>query len=172
MEQVFPAGEGLLHYAFQQLKEKLAAEGLFDRAERPLPAFPHRLGVVTSLQGLLCETLSPSLAAAIPRSILSSLRPSSGSEGPASIIKALELCNRYGDLDIIILGRGGGSLEDLWSFNDEGVARAVYSSSIPVISAVGHETDVTITDLVADHGRLPRRRRKWPFLTLVRSRHS
>ncbi|MGI6558986.1 MAG: exodeoxyribonuclease VII large subunit [Limnochordia bacterium] len=153
VEQVFPAGEGLLHYAFQQLKEKLAAEGLFDPGrKRPLPAFPHRLGVVTSLQGAALRDIVTVARRRNPKiDIIVAPAIVQGSEGPASIIKALELCNRYGDLDIIILGRGGGSLEDLWSFNDEGVARAVYSSSIPVISAVGHETDVTITDLVADH---------------------
>ena len=153
VEQVFPAGEGLLHFAFQQLKEKLATEGLFDpERKRPLPAFPHRLGVITSLQGAALRDIVTVARRRNPKiDIIVAPAIVQGSEGPASIIKALQLCNRYGELDVIILGRGGGSLEDLWSFNDEGVARAVYASSIPVISAVGHETDVTITDLVADH---------------------
>ncbi len=153
VEEIVPAGVGLLHYAFQQLRDKLAAEGLFDpERKRPLPAFPHRLGVITSLQGAALRDIVTVARRRNPRiDIIVAPATVQGSEGPASIISALNLCNRYGELDVIILGRGGGSLEDLWSFNDEDVARAVYSSSIPVISAVGHETDVTITDLVADH---------------------
>ncbi|MGI6038328.1 MAG: exodeoxyribonuclease VII large subunit, partial [Limnochordia bacterium] len=150
VEYMLPQGEGALHYAFTQLKEKLAAEGLFQR-KRPLPSMPSRVGIITSRQGAVLRDIISVARRRNPRVDLV-LCPAvvQGPEAPASLIEALELCNRYGELDVLIIGRGGGSLEELWAFNDEGVARAIFDSRIPVVSAVGHETDVTIADYVAD----------------------
>jgi exodeoxyribonuclease VII large subunit len=145
-------GLGRLYELFEQLKEKLRAEGLFDESiKRPLPAYPRRIGIVTSPQG------------AVIRDMLSVLRrrwpglhirlyptPVQGSGSVEGIVAGLRWFSDSGWPDVVIVGRGGGSLEDLWSFNDEQVARAIASSSVPVISAVGHETDFTIADFAAD----------------------
>ncbi|GAA4709800.1 exodeoxyribonuclease VII large subunit [Brevibacillus fulvus] len=147
-----PDGIGSLYLAFEQLKAKLAAEGLFaTERKRPLPRFPKRVGVVTSPTGAairdICTTIRrrfPQAAVVIAPAIVQ------GTEAPSSIISAISLLNRQMDIDVLIVGRGGGSIEELWAFNDEQVARAIASSRIPVISAVGHETDFTIADFVAD----------------------
>lgn len=152
VEQLYPAGTGALYLAFQQLKDKLAAEGLFDPAhKRPLPFLPRRIALITSPTGAAVRdmiTVSqrrfPGLALLVIPAVVQ------GEEGPASVIQALEWANQQPDVDLIILGRGGGSLEELWTFNDERVARAIFASRLPVVSAVGHETDFTIADFVAD----------------------
>lgn len=147
-----PRGLGELQLAFEQLKARLAAEGLFDAEQKKsLPAFPRRIGIVTSPTGAaLRDMLNVLERRAEGVGVL--LRPSrvQGDGSGAEIAEAIVDLNRLGDVDVIIVGRGGGSLEDLWSFNEEVVARAIQHSVIPVISAVGHETDWTIADFVAD----------------------
>ena len=145
-------GVGDLHVAFEQLKEKLYAEGLFDSAhKKPLPPFPGRIAIITSPAGAAVHDMLRILNARWPLTevVLLPVRVQ-GAEAPAEIAGALRYANRHRVADLIITGRGGGSLEDLWAFNDERVARAIYESEIPVISAVGHEPDVTISDFVAD----------------------
>ena len=152
VDELYPAGQGALYLAFEQLKEKLAAEGLFDAArKRPLPKLPRTVGVVTSPTGAAIRDILSVLRRRFP-TINIVLAPAivQGEAGPASVIQAIERLNQRDDVDVLIVGRGGGSLEELWTFNDEGVARAIAASRIPVISAVGHETDVTIADFVAD----------------------
>ena len=147
-----PDGVGDLYVAFEQLKSKLAAEGLFDPAhKKPLPKFPHRIAIITSGAGAAVMDMLRILGKRYPLSkvLILPVRVQ-GVEAPAEIASAIRYANRYQIADIIITGRGGGSIEDLWAFNDERVARAVYASEIPVISAVGHEPDVTICDFVAD----------------------
>ena len=147
-----PDGVGDLYVAFEQLKSKLAAEGLFDPAhKKPLPKFPHRIAIITSGAGAAVMDMLRILGKRYPLSkvLILPVRVQ-GVEAPAEIASAIRYANRYQIADIIITGRGGGSIEDLWAFNDERVARAVYASGIPVISAVGHEPDVTICDFVAD----------------------
>lgn len=147
-----PYGKGDLQLAFEQLNKKLQAEGLYDAAhKRPLPHFPRRIGIATSATGAVIRDIMHVSKRRFPACRLL-LAPCSvqGPGSAESIVRALELLNRVPDVDLIIVGRGGGSLEDLWSFNEEIVARAVYASSKPVISAVGHETDFTICDFVAD----------------------
>ena len=147
-----PDGVGDLYVAFEQLKAKLAAEGLFDPAhKKPLPKFPHRIAIITSGAGAAVMDMLRILGKRYPLSkvLILPVRVQ-GVEAPAEIASAIRYANRYQIADIIITGRGGGSIEDLWAFNDERVARAVYASEIPVISAVGHEPDVTICDFVAD----------------------
>ncbi|MBE6967060.1 MAG: exodeoxyribonuclease VII large subunit [Ruminococcaceae bacterium] len=147
-----PEGVGDLHLAFEQLKAKLEAEGLFDRArKKPLPAFPKRIAVITSGAGAAVRDIIRVLRARWPMSkvIILPVRVQ-GAEAPPEIVGALRYANRWQVADLIITGRGGGSIEDLWAFNDERVARAIAQSEIPVISAVGHEPDVTIADYVAD----------------------
>ena len=137
---------------FLELKTRLEAEGLFDpERKRPLPEWPRRIGVVTSATGAAYRDILNVLRARYPlvEVILSPSRVQ-GLEAPASIVDALDRLKALGDLDVVIIGRGGGSVEDLWAFNDERVARAVLSSGAPVISGVGHETDFTIIDFVAD----------------------
>jgi len=147
-----PDGVGDLHVAFEQLKAKLLAEGLFDRDhKRPLPAYPHRVAIVTSSAGAAVRDMLRILGKRYPLSkvLLLPVRVQ-GAEAPAEICGAIRYANRWKLADVLIVGRGGGSIEDLWAFNDERVARAIYASEIPVVSAVGHEPDVTISDFVAD----------------------
>ncbi|MBR2483174.1 MAG: exodeoxyribonuclease VII large subunit [Oscillospiraceae bacterium] len=145
-------GVGDLHVAFEQLKQKLYAEGLFDAAhKKPLPAYPERIAVVTSSAGAAVHDVIRVLRKRWPMAkvILLPVRVQ-GVEAPPEIVGAIRYANRWQVADLMIVGRGGGSVEDLWCFNDERVARAIYESEIPVISAVGHEPDVSISDFVAD----------------------
>lgn len=146
-----PDGVGALYTAFEQLKEKLEREGLFDPSHKqPLPPFPKRIGIITAKTGAALQDVINILSRRYPLGELV-LIPAlvQGELAPASICDALEQAEKAG-LDLLIVGRGGGSIEDLWAFNDEQVARAVYRCLIPTISAVGHETDYTICDFVAD----------------------
>ena len=145
-------GIGDLHAAFEQLKAKLAGEGLFDPAhKKPLPKYPGVIGIVTSSAGAAVHDMLRILRKRYP---LTQVRlfpvRVQGVEAPPEIVGAIRYANRFKLADLLIVGRGGGSIEDLWAFNDERVARAIYDSQIPVISAVGHEPDVTIADYVAD----------------------
>ncbi len=147
-----PDGVGDLHVAFEQLKEKLFSEGLFDEAhKKPLPRFPDTIAVVTSSAGAAVRDIIRVLGTRWPltKVVVLPVRVQ-GTEAPAEIVGAIRYANRHRIGDVLITGRGGGSIEDLWAFNDERVARAIYASEIPVISAVGHEPDVTIADFVAD----------------------
>jgi exodeoxyribonuclease VII large subunit len=147
-----PVGVGDLYFAFEQLKAKLSAEGLFDRAlKKPLPEFPARIALITSGSGAAVHDMIRILGKRFPLSkvIVMPVRVQ-GAEAPPEIVGAIRYANEFQVADLIITGRGGGSLEDLWAFNDERVARAIYASRIPVISAVGHEPDVCISDYVAD----------------------
>ncbi|MCK4306149.1 MAG: exodeoxyribonuclease VII large subunit [Candidatus Eisenbacteria sp.] len=151
-ERLLPIGEGELQLAFEALKQRLAAEGLFDAArKRPLPAFPETIGVVTSPTGAAIRDIVKVLRRRWPP-IRIILRPSAvqGKGASQDIARGIEELCRCDAADLLIVGRGGGSLEDLWAFNEEITARAIASSSIPVISAVGHEIDTTIADLAAD----------------------
>ena len=149
---LMPEGAGDLQVAFEQLKAKLAAEGLFDPAhKKPLPVFPKRVAVITSGAGAAVHDIIRVLGKRWPlaKILILPVRVQ-GVEAPPEIVGAIRYANRWRLADLIITGRGGGSMEDLWAFNDERVARAIYASDIPVISAVGHEPDVTIADYVAD----------------------
>ena len=149
---LMPDGVGDLHVAYEQLKEKLNAEGLFDPAhKKPLPKYPHTIAVITSSAGAAVHDMLRILRARYPlcKVILLGVRVQ-GAEAPPEICGAIRYVNRFQLADLIITGRGGGSIEDLWAFNDERVAREIFRSEIPVISAVGHEPDVTISDFVAD----------------------
>lgn len=151
-EHMEPRGLGALQLAFDQLKRKLAAEGLFDAArKRPLPALPRRIGIVTSLDGAALRDIVRVLRRRYPNAHLV-IAPSrvQGEDASSEIVRALRRIARVDGVDVVIVGRGGGSLEDLWAFNEERVARAIAACPVPVISAVGHETDVTIADFVAD----------------------
>lgn len=151
-EEMEPFGKGDLQLAFEQLKAKLKAEGLFDAArKRPLPAFPRRIGIATSASGAVIRDIINVSRRRYPACRLLLAPCSVQGQGAAeTIVAAIEALNRVPDVDLIIVGRGGGSLEDLWCFNEEIVARAVANSAKPVISAVGHETDFTICDFAAD----------------------
>ena len=145
-------GIGDLYVAFEQLKAKLFEEGLFDEAhKKPLPKYPQRIAIVTSSAGAAVHDMIRILRRRYPlaKVLLLPVRVQ-GAEAPPEIVGAIRYANRYQLADVLITGRGGGSIEDLWAFNDERVARAIYDSEIPVISAVGHEPDVTISDFVAD----------------------
>ena len=147
-----PEGAGDLAVAFEQLKAKLQAEGLFEpEHKKPLPAYPERIAVITSAAGAAVHDMIRILRRRYPiaKVILLPVRVQ-GVEAPPEIVGAIRYANRWKVADLIITGRGGGSMEDLWAFNDERVARAIYESELPVISAVGHEPDVTIADYVAD----------------------
>ena len=145
-------GVGDLYAAFEQLKNKLAAQGLFDPAhKKPLPKFPGTIGIVTSAAGAAVHDMLRILRKRYPLTRVKLLPVRvQGAEAPAEIAGAIYYANQHRLADLLIVGRGGGSMEDLWCFNDEMVARAIYDSKIPVISAVGHEPDVTISDFVAD----------------------
>ena len=150
--QITPEGVGDLHVAFEQLKAKLHSEGLFDpEHKKPLPAYPERIAIITSGAGAAVHDMIRILRRRYPiaKVILLPVRVQ-GPEAPPEIVGAIRYANRWKVADVIIAGRGGGSIEDLWAFNDERVARAIYASELPVISAVGHEPDVTIADFVAD----------------------
>ncbi len=152
VDDMQPDGVGALNLAFEQLKERLEREGLFDAAhKKPLPRFPERIGVITSETGAAVQDILNILGRRFPYAevVLAPVLVQ-GEGAPAQLIDALQSFNAFKNVDVIILGRGGGSAEDLWAFNDERLAYAVYRSQIPVISAVGHETDFTICDFVAD----------------------
>lgn len=149
---LMPEGTGDLQLAFEQLKKKLDEEGLFDRAhKKSLPRFPERIAIITSSAGAAVHDMIRILGHRWPMTkvLLLPVRVQ-GVEAPPEIVGAIRYANEFKVADLIITGRGGGSIEDLWAFNDERVARAIYASEIPVISAVGHEPDVTISDYVAD----------------------
>jgi exodeoxyribonuclease VII large subunit len=147
-----PKGLGALQLAFDQLKQKLNAEGLFERArKRPLPALPRRIGIVTSLDGAALRDILKVLKRRAPHaSVL--VRPArvQGDDAVADVVTALRQIGKVEGVDVVIVARGGGSIEDLWAFNEEKVARAIANCPVPVVSGVGHETDVTIADFVAD----------------------
>jgi len=150
--QINPAGVGALQLAFEQLKRRLADEGLFDEeAKQPIPLYPERIGIVTSRTGAAIRDLLSVIRRRWPGAEII-LRPATvqGEGAAQEIAAAIDEFNEYGAVDVLIVGRGGGSLEDLWAFNEEVVARAIFRSRIPVISAVGHEIDFTIADFVAD----------------------
>ena len=150
--QMQPDGIGALHVAYEQLLKKLSGEGLFDQYhKKPLPKYPERIALITSGAGAAVHDMIRILSHRYPlaKVIVMPVRVQ-GVEAPAEIRGAIRYANKHKIADVIITGRGGGSLEDLWAFNDEAVARAIYDSEIPVISAVGHEPDVTIADYVAD----------------------
>lgn len=152
VNQMQPVGEGELQAAFFRLKEKLTAEGLFaSDAKKPLPVNVQTVGIVTSSTGAALHDILTVLKRRFP-AIRVVLYPSQvqGNEATQTLVTAIETANRRNEVDVLIVGRGGGSLEDLWCFNTEPVARAIHASSIPVISAVGHEVDVSISDFVAD----------------------
>jgi len=147
-----PVGQGDLQARFEALKQKLWQEGLFEEGhKRSIPPFPRRVGLITSPTGAAIQDL---IAVARRRnpSVELILRPAQvqGAQAAPDLVQALKELNQWGEVDLIILGRGGGSLEDLWAFNEEAVVRAIFDSTIPVVSAVGHEVDITLSDLVAD----------------------
>ena len=150
--QIIPEGMGDLQVAFEQLKAKLEAEGLFDpQFKKPIPEIPQKIAVITSSAGAAVHDIIRILRRRWPlaKVLLLPVRVQ-GVEAPPEIVGAIRYCNNYDIADVMIVGRGGGSIEDLWAFNDERVARAIFTSRIPVISAVGHEPDITISDFVAD----------------------
>ena len=156
-EDMEPCGLGSRQLQFEQLKRKLEEEGLTSEArKRPLPVFPRTVGFVTSASGSVLRDVKNILFRRFPCRLIFAPALVQGESAPKSIIEAIGNCNLYNEqhpdtpIDVLIVGRGGGSMEDLWCFNDEGVARAIAASKIPVVSAVGHETDWTIADLVAD----------------------
>lgn len=149
VEAVEPKGMGALQLAFEQLKEKLQKDGLFaEERKRPLPAFPERVGLVTSPRGAAIDDMLKTLRGHVQVVLWPSRVQGSGSS--EAVARGIRELNNLDGLDLLVVGRGGGSLEDLWAFNEEPVARAIFQSRLPVISAVGHEKDVTIADLVAD----------------------
>jgi exodeoxyribonuclease VII large subunit len=152
VDAIQPIGIGILYLRFEELKRRLEAEGLFAiERKRPLPPFPKRLGVVTSPTGAAIRDILHVLGRRYPLTeVIISPTLVQGEEAPSQIVEAIKALNAYTDVDAIIVARGGGTLEELWAFNDEGVARAIYESNVPVISGIGHETDFTIADFVAD----------------------
>lgn len=151
-DQIRPVGEGLLFQEFNKLKQKLEAEGLFDpEKKKPLPFSPKTIGVVTSPTGAALRDMLNTLKRRYPMvNVILSPTQVQGDAAPGGIVAALELLNQYIQPEVILIARGGGSIEDLWAFNDEQVARAIAASDAPVICGVGHETDFTIADFVAD----------------------
>jgi exodeoxyribonuclease VII large subunit len=147
-----PAGLGELQEAFEKLKKKLEAEGLFDeKIKKPVPVFPSKIGIVTAIDGAAFRDLVSVAKRRYPLvELLIAPARVQGSGAAESIVNSIKLLNKSGDIDVIIVGRGGGSIEDLWAFNEEVVARAIFKSRVPVISGVGHEVDFTIADYVAD----------------------
>ena len=151
VDSMQPDGIGALYQAYEQLKKKLTAEGLFNLPKKQLPMFPKRIAVVTSPSGAVIRDIITTVQRRFPIAQIV-LFPAlvQGDRAAADIVKQIERANEIGDFDTLIIGRGGGSIEDLWPFNEEAVARAIVNSDLPVISSVGHETDTTIADLVAD----------------------
>jgi exodeoxyribonuclease VII large subunit len=151
-DTIRPLGEGALYQEFLRLKALLEAEGLFDPArKRPIPEFPQRIGVITSASGAALRDILNTLRRRLPLAeVILAPTPVQGEEAPAAIISALQNLNRVCTPDVILLARGGGSIEDLWAFNDERVVRALIVSAAPVITGVGHETDFTLVDFAAD----------------------
>lgn len=179
---LIPEGTGDLQIAFEQLKKKLSEEGLFDaKYKKPLPQFPERIAIITSSAGAAVHDMIRILNHRWPMAkvLLLPVRVQ-GVEAPAEIVGAIKYANEFKVADVIITGRGGGSIEDLWAFNEEMVARAVAASAIPIISAVGHETDFTICDFVADlraptpsaaaELAVPDRARLWSQVQMLQSR--
>ena len=152
IDTVEPQGIGALQLAFEQLKEKLLKEGLFDaKRKRPIPLLPRKIGIITSPTGAAIRDMLNIINRRFSNvHIIINPVPVQGEGAGIEIARAIEEMNEFEDIDVLIVGRGGGSLEDLWAFNEEVVARAIYNSKIPVISAVGHEIDFTIADFVAD----------------------
>lgn len=152
VDEMQPVGEGQLYQEFLRLKARLEAEGLFaPELKRPLPQFPRHIGVITSASGAALQDILNTLRRRLPLArVTLAPTPVQGAEAPAGIVSAFQSLKSLPDLDLIILARGGGSIEDLWSFNDESVAYAIRASQVPVISGVGHETDFTIADFAAD----------------------
>ena len=152
VEAIEPQGHGALQFAFEQLKKKLAAEGLFDPArKRPIPKLPQRIGIVTSPSGAVVRDITEILSRRFPGLHLRIYPALVQGEGSVeAVCRGIEYFSHSGWAQVVIVARGGGSLEDLWTFNEEPVARAIAASTVPVISAVGHETDFTIADFVAD----------------------
>lgn len=152
VEDMQPDGVGVLAMQFEQLKKKLGAEGLFaEEHKKPIPAMPKTVGIITSPTGAALRDIMDIIGRRYPCVDLV-LAPVlvQGDEAPAQLIHAVNLFSEYQASDVVIIGRGGGSMEDLWAFNDEGLARAIYQCNVPVISAVGHETDTTLCDFVSD----------------------
>jgi exodeoxyribonuclease VII large subunit len=152
VQNLYPAGAGELWLAYEELKAKLQVEGLFDPArKKPLPVFPKRIGIITSASGAAVRDIIQVIGRRAPYATLV-VRPTmvQGESAAGDIVAALQDFTAYGAVDLVIISRGGGSLEDLWPFNDERVARAVADCPLPTVSAVGHETDITICDMVAD----------------------
>ncbi len=152
VERMEEMGEGKLRRAFEALKNRLLAEGLFDAAhKKPLPLYPKTIGVITSPTGAAIRDILSVLGRRYPSAEVI-IYPAivQGEQAAATLVSALKTANQRAECDVLLLARGGGSLEDLWPFNEESVARAIYASKIPVVSGVGHETDFTIADFVAD----------------------
>ena len=151
-DSLTPAGRGELAQAFERLKNQLAAEGLFDEAyKKPIPRYPHKIGIVTSVDAAALRDIINVLKRRWPAvAVLVAPTLVQGADAPAQIVAALRWLNGRNDIDTIIVARGGGSIEDLWAFNDESVARTVFAGQHPIIVGVGHETDFTIADFVAD----------------------
>lgn len=153
VDEMQPDGIGALHLAYMQLKEKLEKEGLFAiERKKGLPFLPRKVGVVTSPTGAAVRDIINVMQRRFPKTHIIIMPVAvQGEEAPGQIARGIEIVNGIDGIDVIIVGRGGGSIEELWAFNTEVVARSIYASRIPVISAVGHETDYTIADFVADH---------------------
>ena len=152
VEDMHPDGVGVLAMQLEQLKKKLAAEGLFaPEHKKPIPKFPKSVGVITSPTGAALRDIRDIITRRYPcvELVLAPV-PVQGDEAPAQLIRAVRMFSEHRAADVVIIGRGGGSMEDLWAFNDEGLARAIYDCEVPVISAVGHETDTTLCDFVSD----------------------
>jgi exodeoxyribonuclease VII large subunit len=151
-DSIRPLGTGDLYQQFEQLKARLEAEGLFDaERKRPIPAFPLQIGVVTSPEAAAFQDIQNVLRRRFPLAeIILSPSVVQGNDAPPKIVAAIECLNRYSQVDVIMVIRGGGSIEDLWAFNDERVARAIVASRIPIITGIGHETDFTIADFASD----------------------
>ena len=152
VDAVKPTGLGILHMEFERLKAKLEDEGLFDTArKRPLPQFPKRIGIVTSPESAVLHDIINIITRRYPLAeLVLAPTPVQGESAAPGIVSAIATLSSIDDIDVVIVARGGGSLEDLWAFNEEKVARAIYASRAPVISGVGHDTDFTIADFVAD----------------------
>lgn len=152
VDDMQPDGVGALSLAFEQLKKKLSQEGLFDEVhKKPIPPFPSKIGVATSNIGAAVEDIKNITARRYPLAeIIICPTVVQGENAPADIVRSIKMLDGYNGIDVIILGRGGGSAEDLWAFNSEEVARAVFACETPIVSAVGHETDFTICDFVSD----------------------